>query len=147
VNTYGYVGGNPVNQIDPNGTNVVTGYNEGGIGGAIAAIMNGEAIFDKPLQCDAPPPQECDPPEGTICWEKSTAQVSHGGYQERWNLYQMQRKRPTNICEWQYRGGKIVGNINNIRNGEGVLISPPPTEMQECKTYPNFSGRPPHAPR
>jgi hypothetical protein len=69
VNTYGYVGGNPVNQIDPNGTNAITGakagYEQGGIlggiGGAAASILGGEAVFDKPQQCESAPPQHnCD---------------------------------------------------------------------------------------
>jgi hypothetical protein len=54
INLYGYVGGNAVNLRDPNGTNAIDGYKQGGIAGAAASILNGEAVFDKPQQCEAP---------------------------------------------------------------------------------------------
>ncbi|MFZ2726504.1 MAG: RHS repeat-associated core domain-containing protein [Methylococcaceae bacterium] len=77
LNTYGYVGGNPVSRIDPNGTNAIDKAMEGDIAGAAADVLNGEAIFDKPKQCEGDKPcPPCNPPAGEK-FNKVTHWTSH----------------------------------------------------------------------
>ena len=144
LNLYDYVGADPLNYVDPDGQLRCKW---------VGPILHCEwgtpvnpGIPDLPKWATSPQtasgssdncPTPCNPPEGTRCWVEGTGKP-HAGYTNHWDIYEMQRRRADNVCFWAYLGGKI---------GRGVLVTPPPATMQPCSAYPNFTPRPPHAPR
>jgi len=135
INTYSYVNDNPTRFVDSTGQFVwvlpwlpsLPGWVGGAIGLATGLIV-GNSIF-APKECEE---EECDPPEGTRCYEGPDYGKPHGGLSPHYHIYEMQRKRSSdNSCFWRYLGGEI---------GVGVL-EVLPTGMLPCSSYPNFTGR------
>lgn len=102
--------------------------NEGEMGKDIYDVFHSKA--KEKAECERSD-NECNPPEGTKCYEGPDYGKSHGGLSPHYHIFQMQKKRPSGICFWRYLGGKV---------GVGVLKTPP-AGMQPCSSYSNFTGR------
>jgi hypothetical protein len=121
LNTFGYVGGNPLRFVDPQGTNAIDKAMEGDIAGAAAAIINGEAIFDKPKECEGDKP--CPPCKtisgrivqvGTVGYRPLDVipddVMEHGVYGSHHNIF-VAKQAPRNSpqpCKCQWKKQKYV---------------------------------------
>jgi hypothetical protein len=124
INLYGYVGGNFVNRVDPSGLNAVTGFNAGyekggilgGIGGAASSILHGEAIFDKPKQCEGD--KDCSKIQAEINALVSSLKQREGDLLiDRHYLYEDHKK----ICDAHPQFGSWEGHIQRYLNEQQDL--------------------------
>ncbi len=116
INLYGYVGGDFINKVDPLGLSPWTDFKD--------------IMF--PTMCESPPPQECDPPEGTMCYGSWETDHEHKGKQPHRHLYQHQFNRTTNKCQWKkLRDTKYTVGLDD-KNAN--IITP---DMMPCQWYTN----------